>query len=181
MGTLLASQPGIKAWTNGHQLTLRDAIAAMQGDPPLSIPFLIRLLENPASPVALPGNIDLYGHDCLHILLGRGFSLYDEAFVVGFTMGNDVRTQKLHVDILKFCSARFYPSTYRFNCNHLKAFDLGAAYGQAIKTRNLNQMDFRPYEDQPLDQVRKQFGIDWRTLQILRQTEAILTGEKTAF
>ena len=76
-----------------HQI-LREALQSMGGDPPSSIPFLLWLLENPDSPIALPGKIDLYRHDCLHLLLDRGFSLYDEAFVVGFTMGNDVQTQK---------------------------------------------------------------------------------------
>ncbi len=94
--------------------TLRDALAAMQGDASDSIPFLVRLLENPASPMALPGMIDLYRHDCLHLLLGRGFSLHDEAFVVGFTMGNDLRTRPIHLAIFKICSLLFYPRPYRF-------------------------------------------------------------------
>lgn len=48
------------------------------------------LLENPDSPLPFAGKIDLYRHDCLHLLLERGLSVEDEAFVVGFTMGNDL-------------------------------------------------------------------------------------------
>ncbi len=72
---------------NTNPQTLEAAIREINGDPASSIPFLVWLLENLASPIALPGKIDLYCHDCLHVLLNKGFSLEDEAFVVGFTMG----------------------------------------------------------------------------------------------
>lgn len=158
------------------QQTLQEAIAVRGGDPPLAIPFLVRLLENPASPIALPGKINLYGHDCLHILLDRGTSLYDEAFVVGFTMGNDEQTNWIHLTILKFFSSRFYPPKYRFNREHLKVFDLGVAYGRVVKVRNLNQLNFSHYDTQPLEVVRHQLGIDCKALEILRQVEEIFRG-----
>ncbi|MEO0459023.1 MAG: hypothetical protein AAF152_20915 [Cyanobacteria bacterium P01_A01_bin.114] len=59
------------------QITLQDAIASLNLDEPDQIPLMIRLVENPDSPIALPGNIDLRAHDCLHILLNRGVSLAD--------------------------------------------------------------------------------------------------------
>jgi hypothetical protein len=158
------------------QQTLQAAIAIRSGDPPLSIPFLVRLLENPASPIALPGKINLYGHDCLHILLNRGQSLSDEAFVVGFTMGNDEQTNWLHLLILKVFASRFYPPKYRFNQDHLKIFDLGVAYGRAVKVRNLNQLDFSSYQTQPLESVRQQLGIDSQDLRMLEQMEEILSS-----
>jgi len=138
---------------------LVDALAEMKGDPSHSIPFLVRLLENPASPMALPGMIDLYRHDCLHLLLGRGFSLHDEAFVVGFTMGNDVRTKAIHLAIFKFCSVLFYPRAYRFDRSHLPCFDSGFALGRKARLRNINQLDFRSCEHQPLRALREWIGI----------------------
>lgn len=139
--------------------SLRQALQAMGGDPPSGIPFLVRLLENPDSPIALPGKIDLYHHDCLHVLLDRGFSLEDEAFVIGFTMGNDVQTNWLHVAIFKLCSFLFYTKSYRFRWAHFKSFDLGAAYGRSIKDKNLNRFDFSSYQDQPLAVLRRFLGI----------------------
>jgi hypothetical protein len=138
---------------------LVDALAAMKGDPSDCIPFLVRLLENPASPLALPGKIDLYRHDCVHLLLGRGFSLHDEAFVVGFTMGNDLRTNALHLAIFKFCSLLFYPRPYRFDRSHLSSFDAGLALGRNAKLRNINQLDFRACEHKPLRILREWIGI----------------------
>jgi hypothetical protein len=103
--------------------------------------------------------IDLYRHDCLHLLLARGFSLHDEAFVVGFTMGNDLRTNGLHLAIFKFCSMLFYPRSYRFNRSHLPCFDAGVALGRKARLRNINQLDFRLLEHQPLRILREWIGI----------------------
>lgn len=52
-------------------LTLHDAYLTLAGDPPSKIPFFVWLFENPRSPLALPGKIDLYQHDCLHLLLKK--------------------------------------------------------------------------------------------------------------
>lgn len=157
-----------------NQQTLQAAMAVRSGDPPLSIPFLVRLLENPASPIALPGKINLYSHDCLHILLNRGQSLHDEAFVVGFTMGNDEQTNWVHLLIFKVFSLCFYPPKYRFNQEHLKVFDLGVTYGRAVKVKNLNQLDFSHYQTQPLEIVQRQLGIDSEILRVFEQMEDLL-------
>ena len=57
-----------------------------------NVPLIIKLVENPKYDIGLfPGNISLYNHDCIHLLLGRGLRVKDEVFVIGFTMG---RTKK---------------------------------------------------------------------------------------
>ncbi len=159
-------------------LTLGEALASMKGDMPMDIPWIVRLVENPDSPVPLPGKVDLYHHDCLHILLERDFSLYSEAFVVGFTMGNDPTTTSLHIDLVKWFSARFYPKEYRFTRDQLKAFDLGNAYGRRVPAKQLNQFDFTVHEDKPLSILRHHLGIDRQALQTLRQAEYLLTEGK---
>jgi hypothetical protein len=60
------------------------------------VPWQIWLFENPNSAIALPGAITLFNHECLHVLLDRGFSNNDEAFIIGFTIGNDKQTQWFH-------------------------------------------------------------------------------------
>jgi hypothetical protein len=103
--------------------------------------------------------IDLHCHDCVHALLGRGFTLHDEAFVVGFTMGNDLRTNHFHLAIFKICSLLFYPEPYRFQRDHLPTFDSRLAQGRSAKVRNINQLDFCALEDQPLNTLRAWIGI----------------------
>ncbi len=132
----------------------------MGGDLPDKIPALVRLLENPASPVALPGSIALHGHDCLHVLLGRGFSAEDEAFVIGFSMGTALNCKAWHVAIFKFAAFFLYPSVYRLNRAQLEVFDRGFAYARTLAHRNLHAFDFRPFEKMPLDSLRARLGID---------------------
>lgn len=155
----LSNVNSLRCPSTSKSQTLQEALQSMGGDPPCSIPFIVWLLENPDSPISLSGKIDLYRHDCLHVLLGAGFSLYEEAFVVGFTMGNDVRTSWADITIFKLFSLLLYPKVFRFNQAHLKMFDLGVDYGSSVKVRNLNQVDFSAHKDQPLEVLRDLFGI----------------------
>ena len=59
-------------------------------DPESKLPLSLWLLEDPDSPVALPGAACLDLHDCLHILLNRGYTTADEAFVVGFSVASQI-------------------------------------------------------------------------------------------
>ncbi|NES67385.1 MAG: hypothetical protein F6K24_20155, partial [Okeania sp. SIO2D1] len=124
------------------------------------IPWLVRLLENPKSLLALPGNIDLFGHDCLHLLLARGTSGADEAFVIGFTMGNDSKTNELHILIFKVFTQFFYPVKYRFTSYQLQIFDRGLIWGRQLKIRNIHQFDFSLVLDKTIAELRSQFGIN---------------------
>ena len=53
------------------------------------VPLIIKLTENPKHATArfFGGAVDLFSHDCIHVLLGRGLLVKDEAFVIGYTMG----------------------------------------------------------------------------------------------
>lgn len=103
-------------------VTLLDSLESIKRDKQCQIPWIVRLLENPQSPFALPGKIDLFNHDCLHILLEREFSLQDEAFIIGFCMGNDPQTKPNHVKIFKTVSSYLYPKKYRFKTDDFFLF-----------------------------------------------------------
>ena len=105
--------------------TFRQKLQEIKIDKQENIPWVVRFLENPKSPFALPGKISLYNHDYLHVLLDRKTSLQDEAFLIGFCMGNDPKTNFLHIWIFKFFSRYLYPQSYRFNCQDLWFFELG--------------------------------------------------------
>lgn len=160
---------------NKTDLTLHDSYEQINGDPPSTIPFLIWLLENPDSPLPFPGKIDLFRHDCLHLLLERSFSLYDEAFIIGFTMGNDSHTRWFHVVLLKLISKLFYPQKFRFNSQHLIAFDLGYLYGSKVRTKNINKIDFNSYQHKTIAEIREELGIDIYALQIMWESQNLLT------
>lgn len=141
--------------TNVENLTLAQAYFNWSGDEPHYIPFLVWLLENPESPVALPGKISLKNHDYIHILLGRTKSTLDEAFVVGFTMGNDMKTKWFHLLVFKFFASWLYPYPYRFSAEDLKVFDSGVTYGRSVSVKQLNDFDFKRVQDQTVTQLRK--------------------------
>ena len=124
------------------------------------IPFIIRLFENPCSPIALPGKISLHNHDCLHIILGMGVTPREEAFIIGFTMGNDDKTKGWHVRLFKLLSRFIYPTEYKFGIQDLEIFDLGYSYGRRLRYRNLNQMDFSWFYDLKIADIRKIIGIE---------------------
>ena len=151
---------------NTHQsnLTLKESLNKiledMGGGGQSDIPFIVWLLENPDSMLALPGKINLYNHDCLHILLDLGISLTDEAFVVGFTMGNDMKTSRSHLTVFKILSKLFYPKEYNFNKEQFKLFDVAFSYGRKLRFKNLNQIDFKAYEEKTVGELRNLFGIN---------------------
>jgi hypothetical protein len=139
--------------------TLDAAYQSLQGDPPDKIPFVVWLLENPASPLAMPGNIDLAGHDCIHLLLKQGFAAANEAYVVGFTMGNDDRTTWLHLMIFRIVALFLYPPKYRLTTDELAIFDQGVALGRQTKVKNLNQGVLVKWNNATLRSVREQVGL----------------------
>ncbi len=147
--------------------TLKEALQEFRLDKKEDIPWIIKLLENPLSPLALPGKISLFNHDCLHVLLDRKATASDEAFVIGFTMGNDPKTQPWHLKIFKFFSQYIYPHPYRFSRDNFSGFDLGFNYGKTFKTR-FNILDFSQYQDAQIIWLRKVLGIDEKSLLKLR-------------
>jgi hypothetical protein len=163
----LASQPKLVPrdhrepdfYIDSNRCTLHDAAQQLAIDTQADAPLIIWLFEHPNSPLALPGKIDLYGHDCLHAILNRGHSPADEAFIRGFTMGNDLQTTWLHKFLYKFAASTVYPKKYRFSWKDFQFFDAGFVYGRSIQLRNLNQLDFSTYQNYTVSQVRQQLKI----------------------
>lgn len=140
--------------------TLSAACEELKGDPATDIPFLMWLLENPDSPLALPGNIGLYNHDCMHLILKQGFSSENEAFVVGFSMGNDVRTNWLHQWMIKTSSVWLYPKKYRWHHSNVAAFEQGLKVGRATKIKNLNRSIPDAWNNKRLPEIRDELGLE---------------------
>ncbi len=167
-------------WTpgldNGHW-TLGAVLETMKsagGAGAMAIPWIIRLLENPTSPLHLPGAISLERHDAVHILLGRGMRVQDEAFVIGFTMGADPALRDWHVSLFKWASNVLYPKVYRFTNDHLVAFELGVREGRRQPCTNLHLFPFEDHLGETLDSLRKRLGINRARLYAVFRHERIL-------
>lgn len=131
------------------------------------IPKIVKLLENPSSPVALPGKISLNNHDCLHILLDKDVTPEGEAFIVGFCMGNDSDTNQIHVLIFKLFALYFYPSYYKFDREHLIDFNFGFNYGRSLKVKKINKIDFASLGAYSVCGVRQLLGISLYDLKLI--------------
>ncbi|MUH00598.1 hypothetical protein F7734_53355 [Scytonema sp. UIC 10036] len=145
---------------NKNDLSIKKIYQGWGGNQQSDIPFIVWLLENPQSPVALPGAISLQCHDFIHIILGRGRELQDEAFVIGFTMRNDPKTNRYHVAIFKLFSRFFYPKKYKFKREHFKDFEAGFLVGKRAKLKSINKLAPDSYQDMSVREVKEQFGID---------------------
>ena len=143
---------------NGLTILKKRLRNLRQEDKP-NLPSIIRLLERPNNILFLPTQIDLFTHDCIHILLGIGTYLYDEAFVLGFTMGNNVKINFLHKKVYKIFSHFIYPSQYQFTQEELKIFDLGFIYGRSLNSKNLHLLDFNKYLGSSIKEIRKLLNI----------------------
>ena len=126
------------------------------------VSWLVWLIENPKSPFHLHGAATLHDHDHIHVLLRRGQANDDEAFVIGFTMGNDDRTKSWESKLFKFISRWLYPKGERFTKKQLKIFDSGFRYGQSKLNlyKRIGEFDWDKMDkNTPLDEVKKSFGV----------------------
>ena len=144
-----------------NNITLKQALKEISIDEPEAIPWIVRLIENPSSLIALPGKISLYNHDCLHVLLGCGITLQDEAYIIGFTMGNDPAINRFYIWLFKLISQYFYPRKYRFKREDFRYYASGFEYGRKLRTVvQFNQIDFKRYESLLVDKLRIKFNVE---------------------
>ncbi|MFM7817497.1 MAG: hypothetical protein ACKPGI_11080 [Verrucomicrobiota bacterium] len=160
------------AITLGEALrSLKGLQGALQQD---AVPLIIQLVENPRFKMRwdpFPGRTSMDVHDCIHIVLGRGLQPIDEAFVLGFTMGCTDRFSSLQQRAFLSVVRRFYPQDYRFTPEQEKVFQDAAALGFISDCRPLADVDFEVFMDKPLNEVRKDLGVEEYLLRAYFQKE----------
>lgn len=148
-------------------MTLREADASLDAVrmAPEEVPFLVRLVENPALDLPMldvfHGATDLPTHDYLHIVLGRGLLAKDEAFVIGFTMGATDQVGRGEEFLYGMFAKYLYPKQYRFTDEDLRVFKdaVRLGYISDCDTR-LCTTDFDRFLDTPLEAIREALGIE---------------------
>jgi hypothetical protein len=163
------------AWNPGlenGELRLRDLYRTLPAaaDPAGSMPWYVNTLENPRSPLAVPGAVDPFAHDCIHIVLGRGLLAQDEAFVVGFTMGA-ARAPGWQRRLFRHCARHLYTERYRFSEQDAEVFDFAFEAARLSPVFALHRVDFRKLLERRLAEIRRFLGIDTEVLQGLYATE----------
>jgi hypothetical protein len=171
------------AWHPGlmnDDRSLDEVLATMPRDPSSAVPWYVRMLENPKSPVALAGAIDLFGHDCIHVLLGRGTFQQDEAFVIGFTMGASGKLTSWQQALFRWCTVRLYRGEFRFSRQDQAVFDLGVSVGRWSGAKPLHNVDFQSLLPKRLGEVRRALGIRLDALYQAYETERSLWPDSPA-
>lgn len=152
-------------WSRGD-ITLREGLEwlGLLGAAPGEIPLLIRLLENPRYHIPgitlFHGAVDLRQHDCIHLLLGRGLLPKDEAFVIGFTMGSTGEVSTVEEGLFARIARWLYPRVYRFDDDDVSIFHDAVKLGAISRCEPLDRVDFRPWLDRPLNELRAGIGLE---------------------
>lgn len=172
-------------WTPGldtDEMTLADVLATMPAANADEVPEIIKKYENPESPDALPGAITLARHDCIHVLVGRGLHVQDEAFVIGATMGAASDISDEAVDTFIRVSTQEYPKHWRFEAEHIPSYRLGVGFAMDNlrgKDLHLIPLEEEPWQSKTVRQARRDLGIVKEELRAyFRKAELLVPGTK---
>ncbi|MEM6941009.1 MAG: hypothetical protein AAF943_08450 [Pseudomonadota bacterium] len=174
-------------WSPGldtDQMTLAEVLATMPAANADEVPEIIRKYENPESPDALPGAISLARHDCIHVLLGRGLHVQDEAFIIGATMGAASDITDEVVDFFIRVSTQEYPKHWRFEEAHIASYRLGVGFAvdnMPSKDLHLIPLESEPWQSKTVAQARKDLGIVKEELRAyFRKAELLVPGTRAS-
>ena len=172
-------------WNPGldtDDMTIAEVLASMPAANADEVPEIIKKYENPESPDALPGAITLARHDCIHVLLGRGLHVQDEAFVIGATMGAASDITGEIVDFFVDISTTQYPKHWRFEEDHIPSFRLGVGFSMdnlRNKDLHLIPLEDDPWQSKTVRKARQDLGIVKEELRAyFRKAELLVPGTR---
>lgn len=160
------------------QFTLRQVLDSMQAyqKKAVDIPLIVCLVENPKFNLpwinVFEGAVNLFDHDCIHALLGRGMMPKDEAFVIGFTMGSSNRTGTLEQAVFGFIAKHLYPGPYKLTDEEVQVFKDAAHLGYVSDCRPLSDVDYSAFIEMTVHEARQALGIETELLRAYYQIEA---------
>jgi len=159
-------------------VTLREGLRRLMevGNAQSEVPLIVRLMENPAfdmPPLSMfRGRVNLEHHDCIHLLLGRGTTLIDEAFTIGFTMGSTKRMSTSATDLFAAVAEKLYPKAYRFPPGAVRVFRDAVHLAAISNCRRLDAVDFSTMMDMSLREIRQRLGVEEELLIAYYRLEA---------
>ena len=140
-----------------------DSITAIQIERE-DIPLMMQLaqtpkLQEPGSALFFPG-MDMQRHDCIHLLLGRGLLIMDEAFSIGFTMGTSKKMTNTEHSLYAYLARYIYPDAYKFTQHELAVLKDGIKLSFISNCMPLDQFNFQEWLDEPLGKIREVVGLE---------------------
>lgn len=164
-------------WLFDDQCTIDEVVNSIPSDP--KIPFIVKVFENPRSPLYLPGPTDMHVHDAIHVLLGRGLLNQDEAFVIGFCMGAARGGSNYSRLIFEFVGTNLYPGFYKFSSKDMVAFNLAFDYAQQKKQKygGIHLMTYNEIKNMSVVELRGLWGLSHSVLVELYNKEHSILPE----
>tara|TARA_Y100001938_G_scaffold32408_1_gene44259 strand:- start:1805 stop:2386 length:582 start_codon:yes stop_codon:yes gene_type:complete len=160
---------------------LTDVLNGMQDFKlcPEDVPLIIKLTENPKyfTSKLFTGAVDLFTHDCIHVVLGRGLLPKDEAFVIGYTMGSGKKMSRWRRNLFLWVCKRLYPEGYKFTEEERYIFYSGVMAGSRCST-DLTKVKFNKLTNFSVDYIRELLGIDKELLNCYYCTEKKLFSDE---
>jgi len=156
-------------WIFDEDSLVNDVVKSISDEP--TIPWIVRLFENPSSPFYLPAPTIMHMHDTIHVILGRGLLNQDEAFVIGFGMGASLGATQIKRMVFEFVSTTLYPKAYRFGKNDRKVFNLAYDIAQKTDIRNIHLDNEKELAKMTIKEAREHYGIDNNKLKEWYQQE----------
>ena len=143
------------------------------------VPLIIKLTENPKyfTSKLFTGAVDLFTHDCIHVILGRGLLPKDEAFVIGYTMGSGKKMSRWRRNLFLWVCKRLYPEGYKFTEEERYIFYSGVMAGSRCPI-DLSKVDFKELLDYKVQAIREKLGIDKELLKCYYCAEKRLFDDK---
>ncbi len=179
-GDFIESSDGSGLWgmwypgLDNENISMQTVLDSLPGVQEVGIPKEVRLFEDPMSTIALPGAVSLAWHDAIHILLGRGLLDQDEAFVVGFTMGNSSSFRNEDAVTLRNAFSHSYPEPFRVHGKKLLAFDLGIEAGRGMGVQDIARHEGCFPNSATLREWRDHFGITEDSLRAVYARESMM-------
>ena len=161
------------------EMTLGEALAKLEeiGNLGADVPWIVRIMENPSfnfPPFSMfKGRVSLLQHDCIHLLLGRGTTLIDEAFTIGFTMGSSNAMSTTAAHLFGFVAGHWYPKAYRFPDHTQRVYEDAVHLGMISGCTPLEEVDYKPLMGKSLGEVRAELGIEVDLLASYYKVEAL--------
>ena len=143
------------------------------------VPLIIKLTENPKyfTSKLFTGAVDLFSHDCIHVLLGRGLLPKDEAVVIGYTMGSGKKMSRWRRNLFLWICKHLYPEGYKFTEQERYIFYSGVMAGSRCSV-DLSKVQFDKLQNMKIDYIRKLLDIDKELLKCYYCTEKRLFDGK---
>ncbi len=140
-----------------------DSISAIQAEHD-ELPLMVQLaqkpaLQQPGSNLFFPG-MSVFLHNCIHLLLGRGLLIMDEAFTTGFTMGTSKKMTNSEHSLYAFLSQYVYPHEYKFSQHELAVLKDGIKLSFISNCMPLDQFAFNDWLQEPIGKIREVVGIE---------------------